>query len=103
MLNAYRFGDLTQIYPVARGASPLLITLFTMITVPDVLQIMEVIGVIMISGAIITYGIVQYRTKSVGFTGIILAVITGFFIASYSIIDAEGTRITESAISYYGA
>ena len=58
---------------------------------------------IMISGAIITYGIVQYRTKSVGFTGIILAVITGFFIACYSIVDAEGTRITESAISYYGA
>ena len=23
LLNAYRFGDLTQIYPVARGASPL--------------------------------------------------------------------------------
>ena len=29
LLNAYRFGELTQIYPVARGASPLLITLFT--------------------------------------------------------------------------
>ena len=103
LLNAYRFGELTQIYPVARGASPLLITLFTMMTVPGVLQIMEVIGVIMISGAILTYGFIQYRTKSVGFTGIILAVITGFFIASYSIVDAEGTRITQSAISYYGA
>ena len=103
LLNAYRFGELTQIYPVARGASPLLITLFTMMTVPGFLQIMEVIGVIMISGAIMTYGIIQYRTKSVGFTGIILAVITGFFIASYSIVDAEGTRITQSAVSYYGA
>ena len=103
LLNAYRFGELTQIYPIARGASPLLITLFTMMTVPGFLQIMEVIGVIMISGAIMTYGIIQYRTNSFGFTGIILAVITGFFIASYSIIDAEGTRITQSAVSYYGA
>ena len=67
LLNAYRFGELTQIYPVARGASPLLITLFTMFTVPGVLKTMEVIGVILVSGAIITYGIVQYRTKSVGF------------------------------------
>ena len=32
-----------------------------------------------------------------------MAVITGFFIASYSIVDAKGTRIAESAISYYGA
>ena len=103
LLNAYRFGELTQIYPVARSASPMLITLFTMITVPGILQTMEVIGVIMISGAIMIYGIAQYRTKSVGFTGIILAVITGFFIASYSIVDAEGTRIAQSAISYYGA
>ena len=103
LLNAYRFGELTQIYPVARSASPMLITLFTMIMVPGILQTMEVIGVIMISGAIMIYGIVQYRTKSVGFAGIILAIITGFFIASYSIVDAEGTRIAQSAISYYGA
>ena len=68
LLNAYRFGDLTQIYPVASGASPLLITLFTMITVPGVLKPMEVIGVIMVSGAIMTYGIVQYRNKAVGVT-----------------------------------
>ena len=103
LLNAYRFGELTQIYPVARGASPLLITLFTMVTVPAVLKTTDVIGVIMVSGAIMTYGIVQYRTKSVGFIGIVLAVITGCFIASYSIVDAAGTRITQSAISYYGA
>jgi len=103
LLNAYRFGELTQIYPVARGASPLLITCFTMVTVPGVLKTTEVIGVILVSGAIITYGIVQYRTKSVGFTGIVLALITGCFIASYSIVDATGTRITQSAISYYGA
>ena len=103
LLNAYRFGDLTQIYPVARGASPLLITLFTMITVPGVLKPMEVIGVIMVSGAIMTYGIVQYRNKAVGVTGIVLALITGCFIASYSIVDAVGTRLTQSAISYYGA
>ena len=32
-----------------------------------------------------------------------MAIITGFFIASYSIVDAEGTRIAKSAISYYGA
>ena len=103
LLNAYRFGELTQIYPVARGASPLLITIFTMIIVPGTLKSGEVIGVIMVSGAIITYGIAQYRTKTVGFTGIVLAVVTGCFIASYSMVDAVGTRITQSAISYYGA
>ena len=57
----------------------------------------------MVSGAIITYGIARYRAKSVGFSGIKLAVIIGCVIASYSIVDAAGTRITQSAISYYEA
>ena len=103
LLNAYKFGELTQIYPVARSASPLLITLFTMFTVPGVLNPMEVIGVVMVSGAIMTYGIVQYRHKDVGVTGIALAFVAGCFIASYSIVDASGARIAQSAISFYGA
>ena len=103
LLNAYRFGALTEIYPVARGASPLLITLFTMLTVPGTLQPMEVIGVLMVSGAILIYGLAQYRSAAVGLTGIILAVITGCFIAAYSIVDATGTRLAQSAVGYYGA
>ena len=103
LLNAYRFGELNQIYPVARGASPLLITLFTMFTVPGVLKPIEVIGVVMVSGAILTYGIIQYRHKDVGVIGILLAFIAGCFIASYSIIDASGARITQSAVSFYSA
>ena len=103
LLNAYRFGELTQIYPVARGVSPLLITLFTILTVPGVLQLVQVIGVIMVSGAIMTFGVVQYRQKSVGVTGIVLAFVAGCFIASYSIVDASGARITQSAVSFYGA
>ena len=102
LLNAYRFGELTQIYPVARGASPLLITLFTMITVPGILQAMDLLGIVLVSGAIMAYGIVQYRSNSVAFNGIVLAFVTGFFIASYSIVDAVGARITQSAISFYG-
>ena len=103
LLNAYKFGELTQIYPVARSVSPLLITLFTMFTVPGVLKPMEVIGVVVVSGAIMTYGIIQYRHKDVGVTGIALAFVAGCFIASYSIVDASGARITQSAISFYGA
>lgn len=103
LLNAYRFGGLTEVYPVARGASPLLITLFTILTVPGVLKVLEVIGVVMVSGAIMVYGIVQYRHKTVGSPGIFLAFVAGFFIASYSIVDANGARITQSALSFYGA
>lgn len=103
LLNAYRFGELTEIYPIARGASPLLITVFTMISYPEALTFSEIIGVCMVSGAIIIYGAVQFRYAKTGLTAILLACATGLFIASYSIVDASGTRIAESAIGYYGA
>ena len=103
LLNAYRFGGLTEIYPIARGASPLLITLFTMLAFPGALVLGEIIGVVLVSGAIIAYGVAQYRRASVGMTGLGLACATGCFIASYSVVDASGTRIAESAIAYYGA
>ena len=31
LLHAYRFGDMTQVYPVARGIAPLLVTLISAI------------------------------------------------------------------------
>lgn len=103
LLNACRFGELTQIYPVARGASPLLITVFTTITVPDVLKSMQVMSVVLTSVANMTFGIVQYQNKPVGIKGIVLALITSCFIVSYSIVDAAGANIAQSAISFYGA
>ena len=68
--------------------------------VPGVLKTMEVSAVTVVSGAIISYGMVKYRSKSVGFIGSVLAFIIGSFIASYSTIDATSTRITKSATSY---
>jgi drug/metabolite transporter (DMT)-like permease len=103
LLNAYRFGELTEIYPIARGASPLLITVFTMVVFPGALVIGEIVGILMVSGAIIAYGVAQYRREQVRLTAILLACATGFFIASYSLVDAAGTRIAESAAAYYGA
>jgi drug/metabolite transporter (DMT)-like permease len=103
LLNAYRFGELSEIYPIARGASPLLITVFTMVVFPGALMIGEIVGILMVSGAIIAYGVAQYRREQVRLTAILLACATGFFIASYSLVDAAGTRIAESAVAYYGA
>ena len=57
----------------------------------------------MISTAIICFGIKQYRLANTEATGLLLACITGCFIAGYSVVDAIGTRITGSAIAFYGA
>ena len=103
LMNAYRFGALSNIYPIARGLSPLLLALVTMGFAHDELSRLELLGIALVAGALIIFGLAQYRFNKDGPMGVILAIITGCFIASYSLTDALGTRVTGSAFAFYGA
>ena len=103
LMNAYRFGALSNIYPIARGLSPLLLALVTMGFAHDELSRLELLGIGLVAGALIIFGLAQYRFNKDGPLGVILAIITGCFIASYSLTDALGTRVTGSAFAFYGA
>ena len=103
LMNAYRFGALSNIYPIARGLSPLLLALVTMGFAQDQLSRAELLGIGLVAGALIIFGLAQYRFNKDGPLGMVLAIITGCFIASYSLTDALGTRVTGSAFVFYGA
>ena len=102
LLNAYRYGSLTSIYPIARGMAPLLITLVSILILDVMLELSQILGIVLISTAIICFGIKQYRLANAELTGLMLACATGCFIAGYSVVDAIGTRIAGSAIAFYG-
>lgn len=103
LMNAYRFGDLSQVYPIARGLSPLLLTLATLILGQDFLSSGDIFGIILVSSALMIFGFRQLRFGNGGGKALVLSIMTGLFIASYSMVDALGTRITGDAISYYSA
>ena len=102
LLNAYKFGSLTSIYPIARGMAPLLITLVSILVLNEMLELSQILGIVLISTAIICFGVAQYRLANAELTGLMLACATGCFIAGYSVVDAIGTRIAGSAIAFYG-
>ena len=60
------------------------------------------LGVLMISTAILAYGFAQFRKTTINSTGIVLALITSCFIAAYTIVDGTGTRVAQNAMSYFG-
>ena len=102
LLHAYRFGELSEIYPIARGASPILITFGTVTFLPDSLSLYQMLGVLMISTAILAYGFAQFRKTTINSSGIVLALITSCFIAAYTIVDGTGTRVAQNAMIYFG-
>lgn len=103
LLNAYRRGELTQVYPIARGTAPLIIAVLS-ITIFNVdLTPSHLIGISVISVSIITHGIIEYQRNHAHIKSLALAMMVGLCIASYSMVDGHGTRIAGSALSFYGA
>lgn len=100
LLTAYAHGDLGQVYPIARGAAPALVTLFSVLVLGEQLSPGALAGVAVISVAVISMafrGGVSVRDDP---KPLVYALGTACFIASYTVTDALGARSAGSAHSY---
>ena len=103
LLNSYRFGDLSLVYPLARGSAPLLITLFSMIFFEDELALYDLPPIFVITIGIVSLTMVKGKDGFRQLQGVLLAFATGVFIASYSLVDGVGARESGSPVGFYGA
>ena len=101
LLSAYRFGDFTKVYPIARGTGPTLVTIISLIFLGVVLSLFETLGIL-----IVCLGIFVLAFQDIDVLknrkAILYAFLTGFFIMSYSVIDGYGARASFSPLSYIG-
>lgn len=96
---AYRKDSLSLIYPIARGFSPLIIFLFTIIFINEKISLIGGLGVIIIVIGIF-FNSYKNLKKSFQKQSIILAFLVSIFIALYSIVDGVGVRLNQNAIVY---
>ncbi len=101
LLSAYRFGDLTKVYPIARGTAPILITIVSLIFLGVALSNFEILGIFIISLGILSLSL-QGAKGIKNRSAVIYALVTGFFIMGYSITDGYGARVSNSFLSYMG-
>ncbi len=97
LVRQYRTGDLGEAYPVARGASPLLVTLGAAAFAGERLNPLALAGVLLISSGIIAMAFHGQRMKT---DNLIAALVTGLIIAIYSVIDGIGVRLSGNAMAY---
>lgn len=102
LMQSYRFGDLTQVYPIARGVAPLLVALTSAFILGVTFSSLEIAAVAMISIGIASVSLVRRGDGMVQGKAAILALITGCFIAAYSVTDGLGARQAGTALGYYG-
>jgi drug/metabolite transporter (DMT)-like permease len=97
LAHAYRHGDLGQVYPVIRGSVPLLVTLGAYVLTGQLLSTLSMLGVILVALGIMSL-IVDSRRASL--KSIMLALLTGVFIAAYTVTDAMGVQHAGNATTY---
>ena len=99
MLNSYKVGDYTNVYPIFRGFGPLLATLISIIFLGVVFKIATLVSILLICAGIMFLGL--FGSKNQNQIEIIkYSLLTGSFIGLYSLIDGYGARVSVSAISY---
>ncbi|RAC62256.1 DMT family transporter, partial [Burkholderia multivorans] len=98
LVRAYRSGEFGQIYPIARGLSPLLVSVLAFAALGERPTPFGFAGI-----ALVSLGIMSLALRR-GFRfsgeGVPYALLTGVFIAAYSICDGIGARESGSALGY---
>jgi drug/metabolite transporter (DMT)-like permease len=84
---AYRRGDLSAVYPVARGAAPVLILLAGLAGLGGAVGVVQVAGVVVVGLGIVA---VQRGGAPVAPGALGLALATSAAIASYTVVDRSG-------------
>ena len=94
--TSYRFGDLSLIYPIARGTAPVMVALGAMVWADESLPFWAWIGILIVSGGIMILAAIRHADKR----GIGAALATSAIIAAYSVVDGIGIRMSGSPIGY---
>lgn len=105
LLQAYRFGDLNHVYPLARGIAPLTVAMLAAVFAGEVPHTGGVAGIALVSLGIVSLMFAGGPPPALGREGdglkaVLLAVATGLFIAFYTVVDGLGIRAAGTSIGY---
>jgi len=113
LLRGYRKADLTVVYPLARGSGPLLSSLIAIIFLGEHMTLLGVVGIVgvVVGVFFIAGGRRMLRTThdparhAAMRTGILYGLLTGAFIASYTVVDGYAVKFAAMSpilLDYFG-
>lgn len=101
LMLAYRIGELTLVYPIARGSAPLIVAALSATLIGEVLPAGATLAILTLCGGILTLGLVRSADGTFDLKASALALVVGCFIAGYSICDGIGARLAGGAAGYW--
>jgi drug/metabolite transporter (DMT)-like permease len=99
LMRCYKYGEFGQVYPLARGISPVVVTILAAVFVHEHLALPQVGGVLVVSAGLAT---LVFAGRRPGRAAFLAAVGTGLTIAAYTTVDGVGVRLSASPVGYIG-
>jgi drug/metabolite transporter (DMT)-like permease len=97
LVRAYAHGQLSQVYPIARGSAPLLVALGAALAAGERPTPAALAGLVMVSAGIIGLSLGRDRPH---LSSTLAALAAGALIAAYMVSDGLGVRWSGNAVSY---
>jgi drug/metabolite transporter (DMT)-like permease len=104
--RAYRLGDLSLVYPLARGSSPLFLLLWTSLFLKDRLSPGGVAGIVLIAGGLYVINLPRLGAwlaplRSLAQPASRAALLAGLFISLYTFADRFGVQLLDPLVYIY--
>jgi uncharacterized membrane protein len=106
--QAYRYGDLSLVYPLARGSAPILVPLLAAIFLGERLSVVAAGGIALVVVGIVTISVPSSAWSgphglmaTAGQLGTRYALLTGLVIATYSALDKRGVALVPPLLYGY--
>jgi len=99
LARAYRDGRLAQVYPIARGSAPMLVTLAAAVLAGEQPAGPGLAGIVLVSLGILAIALGRGRLDG---RSTLAALATGAFIAAYMTCDGLGVRVSGHPMGYIG-
>lgn len=100
LLYSYRHGDLSLVYPIARGTAPMLVVAAAVPFAGEIPGAGGMFGIVLVTGGILALAFARGVPKGADFRAVALALATAVSTTAYTVIDGLGARASGDAIAY---
>jgi len=102
LLLAYKKGDMSLVYPLMRGLPPVLTAIAASMLLLEVLSLRGWLGIALVSsGALMLTADFRF-SRGFQLAPVALALLNAIVIVIYTLVDAQGARLSGNAFSYTG-
>ncbi len=95
LAGAYRWGELSYVYPVMRGGGPMIVAATGMLVFGEFLRPSEWVGVLLVCAGILAFASGTHDRRATLF-----ALANAAVIGTYTLIDGAGARASGAPVSY---